>query len=180
MISACACSRAFGIEKNEKEAMTWIKKAADAGLPVAMLKSCRARERAVAEGRRRCSEGRHPVGLFLEAEGLEKNGKVVDAFAYYSLAAESAHDEAAKRRDGAKGEAFLPRRSRRRRGKSPRLENSLLPRIPVLTTPRRPCRMWRSQRYSRAKRRSVSRARSRSKGPRCPRSSAWTRQTSAR
>jgi TPR repeat protein len=29
--------KGFGIEKNEKEAMTWIRKAADAGLPVAML-----------------------------------------------------------------------------------------------------------------------------------------------
>jgi TPR repeat protein len=94
--------KGFGIEKNEKEAMTWIKKAADAGLPVAMLNLAVLEKGQLPKVVAIAAKAGHPVGLFLEAEGLEKNGKVVDAFADYSLAAESAHEEAAKRRDALK------------------------------------------------------------------------------
>ena len=44
----------------------------------------------------------HPVGQFLAAEAAEKAGKLADAFALYSQAVDSSHEEAAKHRDALK------------------------------------------------------------------------------
>jgi TPR repeat protein len=94
--------KGFGIEKNEKEAKTWIKKAADAGLPAAMLNLAALEKDQLSKVTAVAAKAGHPVGLFLEAEGMEKNGKAVDAFSDYLMAAESGHEEAAKRRDALK------------------------------------------------------------------------------
>ena len=44
----------------------------------------------------------HPVGFFLMAEIGEKEGVATAAFTFYSMAAESGHEEAAKRREALK------------------------------------------------------------------------------
>ena len=94
--------KGVGVEKDEKSAATWIGKAAATGLPAAEL-NLGVFEKSSAENHAAsAAKAGHPVGLFLAAEAAEKEGKLADAFALFSQAADSAHEEAVKRRDALK------------------------------------------------------------------------------
>lgn len=94
--------KGVGIEKDEKAAATWLKKAALTGLPAAGLNLSILEEDSAAKAASAAAKAGHPVGQFLAAEAAEKAGKLADAFALFSQAADSSHEEAAKRRDALK------------------------------------------------------------------------------
>lgn len=94
--------KGVGIEKDEKAAATWLKKAAATGLPAAGLNLGTLEKDSAAKAVASAATAGHPVGQFLAAETAEKAGKLADAFALYSQAADASHEEAAKRRDALK------------------------------------------------------------------------------
>ena len=119
--------KGFGIEKNEKEALTWIRKAADAGLPAAELNLGVFEKESLPKHVLTASRAGHPVALFFAGdEGAEKIGKLTDAFALYSLAAESGHEEAAKRRDALKAK-LSPAQLKEAEGKIATIGKQLAP-----------------------------------------------------
>ena len=94
--------KGVGIEKDEKAAATWLKKAALTGLPAAGLNLSILEKDSAAKAASAAAKIGHPVGQFLAAEAAEKAGKLAEAFALFSQAADSSHEEAAKRRDALK------------------------------------------------------------------------------
>ena len=94
--------KGVGIEKDEKAAARWIGKAAATGLPAAELNLGVFEKDSVAKHAATAAKAGHPVAQFLAAEAAEKEGKLADAFALFSQAADSAHEEAAKPRDALK------------------------------------------------------------------------------
>ncbi len=94
--------KGVGIEKDEKAAATWIKKAAATGLPAAGLNLGILEKDAAAKAAADAAKAGHPVGQFLAADAAEKAGKLADAFALFSQAADAGHEEAGKHRDALK------------------------------------------------------------------------------
>ena len=94
--------KGVGVEKDEKGAAGWIKKAAATGLPAAGLNLGVLEKDSAAKAAAAAAKAGHPVGQFLSAEAAEKEGKLAVAFALFSQAADSSHEEAAKRRDALK------------------------------------------------------------------------------
>ncbi|MEO7319569.1 MAG: tetratricopeptide repeat protein [Chthoniobacteraceae bacterium] len=94
--------KGVGVEKDEKGAAVWLKKAAATGLPAAQLNMGVLEKDSAGKASGTAAAVGHPVGLFLAADGAEKSGKVAEAFALFSRAAESSHEEAGKRRDALK------------------------------------------------------------------------------
>ncbi len=94
--------KGIGVEKDEKGAATWLGKAAAAGLVAAELNIGFLEKDSASKAIVDAAKAGHPVGQFLAAEAAEKAGKLADAFALFSQAAEASHEEAGKRRDALK------------------------------------------------------------------------------
>ena len=94
--------KGVGVEKDEKAAATWIKKAAATGLPAAVLNVGLLEKETAGKAAADAAKAGHPVGQFLAADAAEKAGKLADAFALFSQAADASHEEAGKRRDALK------------------------------------------------------------------------------
>ena len=94
--------KGIGIEKDEKAAAVWIKKAAETGLPAAILNLRDDLQNSLFRHAADVVKSGHPVAQFLVAETAEKEERLADAFALYAQAAESSHEEAAKRRNALK------------------------------------------------------------------------------
>ena len=94
--------KGIGVEKEEKAAAMWLKKAQAAGLPAAGLNLGILEKDSATKTVLAAAKAGHPVGQFLAAEAAEKDGKLGDAFALFSQAAEASHEEAVKRRDALK------------------------------------------------------------------------------
>ena len=94
--------KGFGLPEDPKSAAMWLKKAVEKGLPAAELNLSAVEIDSMAKHVAAAAKAGHPVGQFLAAEAAEKAGKLADAFALFSQAADSSHEEAAKRRDALK------------------------------------------------------------------------------
>ena len=94
--------KGIGIQKDEQAAAAWLKKAALTGLPAAGLNLGLVEKGSAEKAATAAANAGHPVGQFLAAEAAEKAGKLADAFALYSQAADTSHEEAGKRRDALK------------------------------------------------------------------------------
>ena len=94
--------KGVGVEKDEKGAAVWLKKAAATNLPAAELNLGILEKDSAKKAVVDAAKAGHPVGQFLAAEIAEKDGKLAEAFALFSQSADASHEEAAKRRDGLK------------------------------------------------------------------------------
>ena len=100
--------KGVGVEKDEKGAATWLKKAAAVNLPAAELNLSILEKGSAAKAAADAAKAGHPVGQFLAAEAAEKEGKLAEAFALFSQAADAGHEEAGKRRDALKAKLSPP------------------------------------------------------------------------
>ncbi len=94
--------KGVGVEKNEKAGAEWLGKAASVGSIAAALNVGILNNAGMAKAVTAAAKAGHPVGQFLAGEAAEMGGRLADAFALFSLAAEAPHEEAAKQRDALK------------------------------------------------------------------------------
>ena len=91
--------KGIGVPKDKEAAATWLQKAAATGLPAAELNLGVLENEFAGIHSATAAKAGHPVAQFLLAFAAQNAGKLADAFALFSQAAEASHEEAAKRRD---------------------------------------------------------------------------------